>query len=56
MKKLATMFISMILVLSLLCACGLTDKLNGTDTDGKKYQKYSLAPNFFVLTTCQEGI
>ncbi|MBR0132275.1 MAG: hypothetical protein IJM14_04245 [Lachnospiraceae bacterium] len=40
MKKLATMFISMILVLSLLCACGLTDKLNGTDTDGKKYQKY----------------
>ena len=40
MKKILTLFISMILVFSLFCACDLKDKLNGTDSDGKKYQKY----------------
>ena len=40
MKKTATILVSMILVLVLFCSCGLTDKLNGTDSDGKKYQKY----------------
>ena len=40
MKRIVTLFISVILVLSVFGACGLKDKLNGTDANGKKYQKY----------------